>query len=81
MIPCSWKESFGIDCMTCGFQRGFHYLIHGELIESIVTFPATIPLIITFTLLLLHLTFGFNNGAKWLLRFFSFSAALVLFNY
>jgi hypothetical protein len=81
MIPCSWKEHFGIECMTCGFQRSFFQLIKGELVDSFLLFPATLPLLLTFIVLFLHLLFRFKNGALAITGLFSISAVLIIINF
>ena len=81
MIECSWKSTFGIDCMTCGFQRSIKLLFEGNVVDSFFMFPATIPLIITFILLFVHLYFKLKKGAQYILYTFSFSAALILINF
>jgi hypothetical protein len=81
MIPCSWKEHFGIECMTCGFQRSFLQLIKGELVDSFLLFPATLPLLLTFIVLVLHLLFRLKNGALAITGLFALSAVLILINF
>jgi len=81
MIPCSWKESFGIECFMCGFQRSLISLFKGDLLLSLVYFPATIPLLLTFAITCLHLYFKWNFGPKLIISLFSFSAILILINY
>jgi hypothetical protein len=81
MLPCSWKEQFGIECPTCGFQRSFFQLTQGHIMESLNLFPATIPLILTGFILILHLKFKWKNGARLIVVFFSISALLIVVNY
>lgn len=81
MIDCSWKKHFGIDCLTCGFQRSFLELCQGHFIESLKLYPATIPLLLLFTFLLLHLFFKFKNGARVILYTFSFNVFIILMNF
>ena len=81
MIECSWKSTFGIDCLTCGFQRSVKLLFEGELIDSFLLFPATIPLLIIFMVLPIHLVFKFKHGARVIVYSFSMAALLIVFNY
>jgi hypothetical protein len=81
MLTCSWKKHLGIECPGCGFQRSFIKLWQGEIVESFFLFPATIPLLLTFTLLLLHLKFKFKFGAYLLVGLFSLSTLLILVNF
>ncbi len=81
MISCSWKAQFGVECMTCGFQRSFMLLMKGEFVESFWMFPATIPFLACVLLLCAHLMFKFKRGAAWILTLFSVTAVLILINY
>lgn len=81
MIPCSWKETFGFECFMCGFQRSFIALINGDLWLSISYFPATIPLILTFVIALMHLYFKWKKGPGLIIGLFSLSSVLILINF
>jgi len=81
LIECSWKSSFGIDCLTCGFQRSLEALLQGDFYNSFILFPATIPLLIVFLMLPIHLIFKLKHGAKIIVAFFSISAVLIVVNY
>jgi len=81
LIDCSWKSNFGIDCLTCGFQRSFQALLQGEIVESFLIFPATIPLLIVFITLPIHLLFKFKHGARVIVLSFCVSAFLIVINY
>lgn len=81
MVECHWKSTFGIECFGCGFQRSMMALFKGNLIESILIFPAAIPLLITLFYTLLHLWFKFKNGARNIIVLFSFTAFLILLNF
>ncbi len=78
LIPCSWKESFGIDCPSCGAQTSFSQLISGNFLNSFVLFPALFPLIIVFVLVILQIIRPKSNRPKWIVRFFAFSAVCML---
>jgi len=40
MLPCMFKQTIGVDCIGCGIQRSFNFLIHGEFINAFTIFPA-----------------------------------------
>lgn len=42
MFPCLSKTLFGIECLGCGFQRGFLLLLQGDFSESFKMYPALI---------------------------------------
>lgn len=81
MIPCSWKETFGIECPSCGAQRSFLELIHGHIIESIVLFPALLPLIAVGILMVVHILRPMKKASLWIVRLFVLSAVLMLGNW
>ncbi len=81
MVECHWKSKLGIECFGCGFQRSMMALFKGNLIESIVIFPATIPLFITLIYTFLHLWFKFKNGARNIVVLFSLTAFLIVLNF
>jgi hypothetical protein len=81
MITCNWKQEFGVDCLTCGLQRSIELLLKGEFIESFYMFPATMPLLLTFVIVILHIWKRFNQGHKWIISMFSLSAVMILINF
>ena len=46
MLPCAYKELFGIDCPTCGAQRSFTLLIEGNFPDSFFMYPPLIPILL-----------------------------------
>jgi hypothetical protein len=40
MIPCLSKTLFGIECLSCGFQRSFLLLLQGDFTASFQMYPA-----------------------------------------
>ncbi|MBN1118748.1 MAG: DUF2752 domain-containing protein [Bacteroidales bacterium] len=81
MISCVYKKVFGFECPWCGMQRSFYYLLKGELIESIKTFPALIPMLLMLIFLIFHLIFKIKNGHKILLYMFYLTSGLIIINY
>ncbi|MCT4582002.1 MAG: DUF2752 domain-containing protein [Flavobacteriales bacterium] len=81
MLKCHWKETFGVECMGCGFQRSLMALLEGDFLTSLSLFPATIPLLFTFVYTVAHLIFGYQKGARNIIILFSFSAFLMLANF
>ena len=77
MLSCPYKESLGIDCPGCGLQRAFVALLRGDVAESLVMYPALLPMLFMFLLLGLHLKFHFRHGALALKLLFLFNALLI----
>lgn len=55
MLDCSWKKTTGLECPGCGLQRSFDQLIHGNLTESLVLFPALLPFLFLVAYTFLHI--------------------------
>ena len=78
---CFYKKNFGIECLGCGMQRSFIELLKGNIIESILLYPALIPIIFTFIFLILHLIFKYRNGALVLKISFIFTVGIMIIAY
>jgi hypothetical protein len=46
LLTCPFKKLTGFDCPGCGFQRSILALLQGDLLKSILLYPATIPIFI-----------------------------------
>ena len=79
--PCLFKKHVGLDCPGCGMQTSFIELLKGNLFESIKAYPPLIPIIILFTLLVLHVIFKFKNGSSLLKYWFIFTVGITIFSY
>lgn len=40
MLPCLSKTLFGVECLGCGFQRGFLLLLQGDFGGAFKMYPA-----------------------------------------
>lgn len=80
-MPCFYKKYLGLDCPGCGMQRAFIELLKGNVWESIIIFPALIPMIVMITYMLLHIKFKFKQGAFHLIILFIFTATIIVANY
>ena len=40
MLPCLSKTLFGVECLGCGFQRGFLLLLQGDSGGAFKMYPA-----------------------------------------
>lgn len=81
MLACPYKERFGIDCPGCGMQRSAVALSQGEVVDSVLLYPALIPIIAMFILLGIHIKWKLPNGAYMLLALYLFNMIIVLINY
>ena len=80
-IPCFYKKYLGFECPWCGFQRSLKLLIEVKIVDSIVMFPALIPLILMFAFLALHLIFKFRHGNRILVSLFVLNVVIIAVNY
>jgi uncharacterized membrane protein len=55
MFPCISKTLFGIECLGCGFQRAFVFLLEGNFGAALKMYPAI------FTSLILILFVGLQS--------------------
>ena len=63
MFSCPSKKYLHIECPGCGFQRSCIALLNGHLQNSLLLYPATIPLLLLLVFTLLHLKYKFIHGA------------------
>lgn len=80
-MKCLWKETFGFDCLMCGFQRSFIHLIQGDVIASFKMYPPLIPLLFVVVFTFMHLLFKFKNGHQLIVVTFSLSVLLMIVNF
>jgi hypothetical protein len=55
--------------------------MRGDIVESFLQFPATIPFITCILMLIAHLIFKFDNGSRWIVGLFGLTAILIVINY
>ena len=75
---CSFKEHVGLECPGCGIQRSIIAMLKGEFLESIILFPALLPLFAMFAFLGLHLVFDLKHGALVLKIFYITNTILII---
>ncbi|PWI31722.1 hypothetical protein DI383_03015 [Flavobacteriaceae bacterium LYZ1037] len=64
MLPCLSKQILGFDCLGCGLQRAFVFLLHGEFIAAFKMYPAVYTLIPLFLFIGLNFFFKFKHSNK-----------------
>jgi hypothetical protein len=80
-LPCLFKAVTHFDCPGCGIQRSFILLIKGDFTESFLVYPALLPIILLFTLLILQVTLKIKNGTAILKFAYIFIAGIILVSY
>lgn len=80
-IPCTFQKYFGIECPGCGMQRAFIELLKGNLSDSVLLYPALIPMLSTLLMLIIHFNFQFKWSGKAIKILFTLSVVLILIPY
>ncbi|HOE04207.1 MAG TPA: DUF2752 domain-containing protein [Bacteroidales bacterium] len=81
LIPCPFKAVTGCDCPGCGMQRSIVELLDGNFLQSLHYYPALLPLILLFVILVFHLRFQFRYGTLILKILFIFNTGLISLNF
>ena len=81
MLPCPVREVTGLPCPGCGMQRSILDILHGDIVNSLIHYPALIPLSLMLIFLLLHLKFDYKYGAKILMISFIINAIIISLSY
>ncbi len=80
-MPCFYKSVLGIECPGCGMQRAFIALLRGDFIGSLKLYPALIPTIAMFILLVVHVFYNLKNGARILVSLFILNAVIIVISF
>ncbi len=81
LLPCAYKQLFGIECPVCGSQRAMVTLLRGDIIESIMLYPALIPTIILITSVIIQILFKFKSGWKIVRIMLKTDFAIIMVSY
>ncbi len=81
ILSCPTKQLIDINCLGCGLQRSFVFLLKGDLTASFYMYPALVPMILMIGYLIIHILFKLKNGAKVLLYFYISNSILIIINY
>ncbi|MEO7308312.1 MAG: DUF2752 domain-containing protein [Ferruginibacter sp.] len=80
-LPCMFKALTHVDCPGCGIQRSFILLMKGDVQNSLLTYPALIPIILLTAFLIVHLVIKIRNGTSILKFAYFFCAGIILVSY
>jgi len=78
---CFYKKYFGIECPGCGMQRAFIELLKGNIVESIILYPALLPMIFMISYLIAHIIFKFRKGYLVLKISFIFTVSIIVVHF
>lgn len=81
MIPCMNKKLFGIECMGCGSQRAFVFLLKGDFILAFKLFPALYTSMLFCFVLGLHFIDKTRNYTKLIIGLAITNAIIMIISY
>ncbi len=81
LLPCAYKQLFGIECPFCGSQRALIALLKGNVIESIILYPPLIPALILIAASLLQILFRLKHGWKLVRIMLKADFAIIMISY
>ena len=67
MLPCLSKTLFGVECLGCGFQRGFLLLLQGDFVAAFKMYPAIYTTLLFLGIIGLHFIDKRNNYKKYII--------------
>jgi len=77
MLSCPSKKFLHIECPGCGLQRSFIALLKGNITNSFLLYPATLPILFMFGFTVLHLKYNFEKGAA-VIKYSQIGIAIVI---
>ena len=81
MLPCAYKQLFGIDCPVCGLQRSLLAFVQGNFIESFKTYPPLIFVLALLCMCLAYLVFPSIIKPKYLRSYSALVLVIITINY
>ena len=67
MLPCLSKTLFGVECLGCGFQRGFLLLLQGDFAAAFKMYPAIYTTVLFLAIVGLNFIDKRNNYQKYII--------------
>ena len=80
-LACPFKQMTHMDCPGCGIQRSFVLLLKGDVSSSFFMYPALIPILLLFAMLILEVSFKIKNGPNILKYMYFFCTGIILVSY
>lgn len=81
LLPCLNKKIFGVECLGCGFQRAFLFLIKGDFVEAFEMYPAIYTILILGIFALLHWKYKFKKGRKIIIALAVINLTIIVVSY
>jgi Protein of unknown function (DUF2752) len=80
-LPCLFKSITHFDCPGCGLQTSLLLLLRGNIMDSLKTYPALLPIIFLFLYLIFHVIKKTANGALVLKYLYFFCTGIIVLSY
>jgi len=81
LLPCAYKQLFGIDCPLCGGQRSLQLLMNGQFGKSFLMYPPLIPVLLLLGIIVAHLVNRNFISRRFLVRSATIVLIIVMVNY
>ncbi|NCT09294.1 MAG: DUF2752 domain-containing protein [Flavobacteriia bacterium] len=81
MLPCLSKTMFGFECLGCGLQRSFIFLINGEFWNAFKMYPAIFTLLIFGLFIIVSWKIRIKNAHKIISKLAYINLSIILINY
>jgi uncharacterized membrane protein (UPF0136 family) len=81
MFPCISKTLFGIECLGCGFQRAFVFLLEGNFKAAFTMYPAIFSSLILLFFIVLHFVDSKRNYKKTLIVLITLNGIIMISGY
>ncbi|MDP5092469.1 MAG: DUF2752 domain-containing protein [Polaribacter sp.] len=81
LLPCFSKTFFGFECLGCGIQRSFLFLINGEFWNAFKMYPAIFTIIGFAFFIILNWKIKFKNANKIISRLAYLNLSIILLQY
>ena len=81
MLPCLFKQTFGIDCIGCGIQRSIAFLFKGQFENAFYMFPAIYTTLLFFLSVGLFVVDKKHNYQKIVITLAIVNAIIMIISY
>jgi len=81
MLPCLFKQTFGIDCIGCGIQRSIAFLLKGQFENAFYMFPAIYTTLLFFLSVGLFVVDKKHNYQKIVITLAIVNAIIMIISY
>lgn len=81
MLPCLFKQTFGIDCIGCGIQRSIALLLKGQFENAFYMFPAIYTTLLFFLSVGLFVVDKKHNYQKIVITLAIVNAIIMIISY